>query len=118
MPLEWEMVAVQPGYLGMRLCEWREGPGLMLRPDWRRQRLVQRGDGAGGPMVAPCEPPDAPPHAVSFIVGEFPIAIAIGSLARSTRSGQWSRSLAAGVLAGLALLPCHAVAFWADEGRG
>ena len=40
-----------------------------------------------------------------IIVGEFLIAVAIGVLARWTRSGRWSRSLAAGVLAGLATLP-------------
>jgi hypothetical protein len=30
MPLAWEMVAVQFGYLGMRLYEWRRGWGLLL----------------------------------------------------------------------------------------
>src|SRR3954470_19913395 len=30
MPLAWEMVAVQLGYLGMRLREWRKGLGLVL----------------------------------------------------------------------------------------
>ena len=30
MPLAWQMVAVQFGYLGMRLFEWRKGRGLLL----------------------------------------------------------------------------------------
>src|SRR3954467_4922982 len=30
MPLAWEMVAVQFGYLGTRLHAWRGGPGLVL----------------------------------------------------------------------------------------
>jgi len=51
-----------------------------------------------------------------IIVGEFLIVIAIGSLARWTRSGRWWRSLMAGVLAGLAIFPCYAVGFWAIEG--
>ena len=51
-----------------------------------------------------------------IIVGEFLIAVAIGYLATSTRSGRWSRSLAAGVLAGLAIFACYAVSFRAIEG--
>ena len=30
MPLAWEVVALQIGYLGLRLDEWRQGVGLLL----------------------------------------------------------------------------------------
>jgi hypothetical protein len=118
MPLAWEMVAVQLGYLGMRLREWRGWRGLLLTgligavniPFYeemaRRDRWWR---------YANCRMLLHTPYYI--IVGEFLIAVAIGLLARSTRSGRWSRSLAAGVLAGLATFPCYAVGFWAAEGR-
>ena len=117
MPLAWEMVAVQFGYIGMRLYEGRKGWGLLaagaigavnipfyeemaLRTHWWR--------------YADCRMLLHTPYYI--IVGEFLIVIAIGYLARWTRSGQWSRSLMAGVLAGLSILPCYVVGYWAVEG--
>ena len=65
MPLAWEMVAVQFGYLGMRLYEWRKGWGLLLAgADRGGQHPVLRGDGAADALVAVRELPDAPAHAV------------------------------------------------------
>ena len=117
MPLAWGMVAVQFGYLGMRLYEWRKGWGLLLAgaigavniPFYEEMALRTHWW-----RYADCRMLLHTPYYI--IVGEFLIAVAIGSLARSTRSGRWSRSLAAGVLAGLAILPCYVVAFRATEG--
>ena len=117
MPLAWEMVAVQFGYLGMRLYEWRGGWGLLLAgaigavniPFYEEMALRTHWW-----RYADCRMLLHTPYYI--IVGEFLIVVAIGYLARWTRSGRWSRSLTAGVLAGLAILPCYAVGYWAVEG--
>ena len=117
MPSAWEMVAVQFGYLGMRLHEWRRGWGLLLA-------------GAIGAVNIPfyeemalrthwwrytnCRMLLNTPYYI--VVGEFLIVIPIGYLARWTRSGRWSWSFLAGVLAGLAIFPWYTVGFWAIEG--
>lgn len=111
------MVAVPLGYLGMRLYEWRGWWGLLLNgligavniPFYEEMALRDRWW-----RYADCRMLLHTPYCI--IVGEFLIAVAIGSLARSTRSGRWSRSLTAGVLAGLLIFPCYAVGFWAIEG--
>jgi hypothetical protein len=54
---------------------------------------------------------------ICIIAGEFLIAVAIGYLAGWARPGRWSRSLMAGVLAGLAILACYVLAYRAVEGR-
>jgi hypothetical protein len=117
MPLAWEMVAVQFGYIGLRLSEWRRGPGLLLTgligavniPFYEEMALRVRWW-----RYANCRMLFHTPYYI--IVGEFLIAIGIGDLARSTRSGRWSRTLSAGVLAGLAIFACYAVGFWVTEG--
>jgi hypothetical protein len=117
MPLAWEMVAVQFGYLGMRLHEWRKGWGLLLAgaigavniPFYEEMALRTHWW-----RYADCRMLLHTPYYI--IVGEFLIVVAIGYLARWTRSGRWSHSLVAGVLAGLAILLCYAVGYWAIEG--
>src|SRR5262249_51727910 len=117
MPLAWEMVAVQFGYLGTRLYEWRRGLGLSLtgilgainipfyeemalRVHWWRYEHCR--------MLS---------HTPYYIIlGEFLIGICIGFLARSTRTGRWSRSLLAGILAGLATWFCYFVGYQVVEG--
>src|SRR4051812_13669633 len=117
MPLAWEMVAVQFGYLGMRLYEWRGGLGLLLTgligavniPFYEEMALRTHWW-----RYANCRMLLHTPYYI--IVGEFLIAVAIGYMARATRSVRWSRSFAAGLLAGLAILPCYVIAFRAIEG--
>lgn len=116
MPLAWEMVAVQLGYLGMRLREWRKGPGLLLTgvlgainiPFYEEMALRDRWW-----RYANCRMLLHTPYYI--ILGEFLIAIAIGFLAGVTRSGRPSRAIAAGVLAGLGILLSYALGFWAIE---
>jgi len=119
MPLAWEMVAVQFGYLGMRLFEWRGWHGLLLTgllgavniPFYEEMALRTRWW-----RYANCRMLLHTPHYI--ILGEFLIAVAIGYLAGWTRSGRWSRSLRAGVLAGLAIFACYYAAYRAVEGSG
>ena len=117
MPLAWEVVALQIGYLGLRLDGWRKGVGhlltgvigainipfyeeMALRVHWWRYVNCR--------MFL---------HTPGYIIlGEFLIAITIGYLARSTRAGRWSWSFLSGVLAGLAIFACYAAAYGAIEG--
>jgi hypothetical protein len=116
MPLAWEMVAVQLGYLGMRLFEWRKGLGLLLTgiigainiPFYEEMALKVRWwqyNNCRLILHTPCY----------IILGEFLIAIVIGVLARQTRHERWSRSLLAGVVAGLGIFACYALAYFAME---
>jgi hypothetical protein len=117
MPLAWEVVAVQFGYIGMRLFEWRRGPGLLLTgligainiPFYEEMALRTHWW-----RYANCRMLLHTPYYI--IVGEFLIAIAIGYLANWTRPGRWSRSLMAGVLAGLSIFACYYVSYRAIEG--
>ena len=116
MPLAWEAVAVQFGYLGMRLHEWRKGLGLLLTgvlgainiPFYEEMALRDRWW-----RYANCRMLLNTPYYI--ILGEFLIAITIGYLATATRAGRWSRSLA-GVLAGLGIFASYAIAYRAIEG--
>jgi hypothetical protein len=117
MPLAWETVAVQFGYLGMRLFEWRGGLGLLLTgvlgainiPFYEEMALRVHWW-----RYAHCRMLLHTPYYI--ILGEFLIAICIGYLARATRSVRWSRSLLAGILAGLGIFACYYVAYRAIEG--
>jgi Domain of unknown function (DUF6989) len=112
MPFAWEIVAVQFGYLGLRLWERFGGPGLFLigllgainipfyeemarRINWWRYsncRLV-----SGTPYY--------------IIVGEFGIAIGLAALAAKLRTGTWKRAIPLGLAGGAAIFVCYALAF-------
>lgn len=113
MPLAWEIVAVQFGYLGIRLAEWRPGWGLLatgllgaanipfyeemaLRTHWWKYR--------GCKMLL---------HTPYYIIaGEFLIALVIAALARRVRSERVEKTLAAGALAGVSIFPGYAIPYW------
>src|SRR3954471_12315178 len=112
MPLAWEVVAVQFGYIGLRLSERFGAWGLMLvallgainipfyeemakRIHWWQYR--------GCRMIL---------HTPYYIIlGEFGIALALAILARALRRGSWGVALFVGAFGGGAIFLCYAIAF-------
>jgi hypothetical protein len=113
MPFAWQVVAVQFGYLGLRLYERLGWKGLLivgllgainipyyeemaLRINWWRYQN--------------CAMFLHTPYAI--IVGEFLIAMYLGYAARWTRAEKYSRSVVAGVSAGAAIFVGYAIPYW------
>ena len=112
MPLAWEIVAVQFGYVGLRLWERFGKIGLLMigllgainipfyeemarRIHWWQYRSCRM---------------------ISFtpwyiILGEFGIAIVLASLARKLRRGAWRMAIVGGIAGGLSIFACYAIAF-------
>lgn len=112
MPLAWEIVAVQFGYIGLRLRERFGGAGLAAvallgalnipfyeemarRIHWWQYRNC---------------------HMISFtpyyiILGELGIALALAMLARQLRRDSIATALVSGLGGGVAIFICYAVAF-------
>lgn len=112
MPFAWEVVAVQFGYIGLRLYEAMGWQGLVvngvlgainipfyeemaLHTHWWRYSHCR--------MIL---------HTPWFIIaGEFLIAIALGRLASCVRQRGIGRVIALGALAGVAILAAYALAY-------
>ena len=112
MPLAWEIVAVQFGYLGMRLRERFGGRGLAAIgllgavniPFYEEMaRRIHWWQYSGCRMFS------FTPHYI--IVGELGIAVGLALLATTLRAGSWLRSIGSGVAAGVAIFLCYAGAF-------
>ena len=112
MPLAWEVVAVQFGYIGLRLWERFGKTGLLMigllgainipfyeemarRIHWWRYR--------GCRMIS------YTPWCI--IVGEFGIALVFALLSRALRRNSWRVALVAGVAVGASIFVCYVVAF-------
>jgi len=112
MPLAWEVVAVQFGYIGLRLWERFGKLGLLMigllgainipfyeemarRIHWWRY---------GGCRMISFTP-------WYIILGEFGIALAFALLARTLRGGSWRAAIIAGVAGGISIFACYAIAF-------
>ena len=112
MPLAWEVVAVQFGYIGLRLWERFGKLGLLLI-------------GLLGAINIPfyeemarrihwwqydhCRMISFTPWYIIF--GEFGIALVLTLLARTLRRTSWRVAVAAGILGGLSIFACYAIAF-------
>ena len=113
MPFAWQIVAVQFGYIGLRLFERLGWGGLLLagllgavnipyyeemalRINWWRYRN--------------CAMLLHTPYAI--IAGEFLIAIYLGYAARWLRAERFGRSLVAGLTAGAAIFVGYALPYW------
>lgn len=117
MPLAWGVVAVQTGYVGIRLSERFGGPGVLLT-------------GLLGALYIPyCEEMARHIHWWTYggarmisntpyfiVLGEFAIAIAIVLLARPLRRRGLASAVALGLLGGLAILAGYVLAYAAIEG--
>jgi Domain of unknown function (DUF6989) len=113
MPLAWEVVAVQFGYIGLRLWERFGRAGLLIIgllgainiPFYEEMaRKIHWWQYSGCRMVS-----FTPWY---IILGEFGIALALTLLARTLWRGSWRAAILAGIAGGLSIFVCYAVAFF------
>jgi hypothetical protein len=116
MPLAWEVVAVQFGYIGVRLVERFGRVGLLLVallgainiPFYEEMaRKIHWWQYSGCRMLS-----FTPWY---IIIGEFGIALGLAMLARTLRSGSWPRAILAGVAGGLVIFVCYVAAFFLTD---
>jgi hypothetical protein len=112
MPLAWEVVAVQFGYIGLRLWEQFGKTGLLMIgllgainiPFYEEMaRRIHWWQSGGCRMIL-----FTPWY---IILGEFGIAVAFALLARLLRRGSWRDAILAGVIGGASIFVCYGVAF-------
>jgi hypothetical protein len=112
MPLAWEVVAVQFGYIGLRLWERFGKIGLLMIgllgainiPFY--EEMARR---IHWWQYTSCRMLSYTPWYI--ILGEFGIAIALALLARTLQGGSWRIAIVAGVAAGASIFVCYSVAF-------
>jgi hypothetical protein len=113
MPLAWEVVAVQFGYIGLRLWERFGKIGLLMIgllgainiPFYEEMaRRIHWWQYSGCRMIS-----FTPWY---IILGEFGIAVAFAMVARAFRRGPWRVAILASVVGGMSIFACYAVAFW------
>ena len=117
MPLAWEIVAVQFGYIGLRLLEWRGAAGLLLA-------------GALGAINIPfyeemarlthwwryehCRMLLHTPYYI--ILGELLIAAGFAVAAKFLRRERWITTLGCGLWAGAAIYVAYVAAYFLTDG--
>jgi len=112
MPLAWEIITVQFGYIGLRLYEAMGWQGLALTgllgavniPYYEEMALYTHWW-----RYAHCRMFLHTPYYV--VLGEFLIAMMLGRLATCARQRDWGRVFTAGVLGGIAILASYAFAY-------
>jgi len=116
MPLAWQVVAVQFGYIGLRLWERFGKIGLLMIgmvgainiPFYEEMaRRIHWWQYSGCRMIS-----FTPWY---IILGEFGIAIAFALLARTLRSGSWREAVGSGIVGGILIFVCYATAFWITD---
>src|SRR6266480_2100778 len=116
MPLPWEVVAVQFGYIGLRLWERFGKIGLLMIgllgainiPFYEEMaRRIHWWQYRGCRMIS-----FTPWY---IVLGEFGIAIGLALLAGTLRRGSWSQAVIAGIGGGLSIFVCYALAFWITD---
>ena len=116
MPLAWEVVAVQFGYVGLRLWERFGNLGLLMIgllgainiPFY--EEMARR---IHWWQYSRCRMVSFTPWYI--ILGEFGIAITLALLARSLRLGSWRGAVVSGIAGGLSIFISYAVAFWITD---
>jgi len=112
MPLAWEVVAVQFGYVGLRLWERFGTMGLLMIgslgainiPFYEEMaRRIHWWQYSGCRMIL-----FTPWY---IILGEFGIAVAFALLARLLRRDSWREAILAGITGGASIFLCYWVAF-------
>ncbi len=112
MPLAWQVVAVQFGYIGLRLWERFGKLGLFLIallgainiPFYEEMaRRIHWWQYSGCRMIS------LTPWYI--ILGEFGIALAFALLARALRRGSVRTAIVAGVAGGISIFACYVIAF-------
>jgi hypothetical protein len=116
MPLAWEVVAVQFGYIGLRLWERFGKAGLLMIalfgainiPFYEEMaRRIQWWQYSGCRMIS-----FTPWY---IILGEFGIALGFALFARMLRRGSWRGAVLAGIGGGLSIFASYALAFWITD---
>ena len=116
MPFAWEVVAVQFGYIGLRLWERFGRMGLLMIgllgainiPFYEEMaRKIHWWQYSGCRMIS-----FTPWY---IIIGEFGIALALTLLARTLRRGSWRAAILAGLAGGLLIFVCYAVALFITD---
>jgi hypothetical protein len=119
MPLAWEVVAVQFGYIGLRLLERFGKVGLLMIgllgainiPFYEEMaRRIHWWQYSGCRMIS-----FTPWY---IILGEFGIALTFALLARTLRRGSWREAVVAGIGGGFSIFVCYALAFWITDRFG
>jgi hypothetical protein len=112
MPLAWEIVAVQFGYIGLRLWERFGKAGLLTIgllgainiPFYEEMaRRIYWWQYSGCRMIS-----FTPWY---IVLGEFGIAVAFALLARALRRDSWRVAIVAGLAGGASIFVCYTVAF-------
>ncbi|MDQ2659281.1 MAG: hypothetical protein M3Y03_02555 [Verrucomicrobiota bacterium] len=117
MPLAWEIVAVQFGYLGLRSWERFGAPGLALIGLFGAVNIPFYEEMARKIhwwQYRDCRMLSFTPYYI--IVGEFGIALALALLAKTLRAGSWRTAILGGLIAGVAIFLCYAAAFALTDG--
>ena len=112
MPLAWEVVAVQFGYIGLRLWERFGKPGLLMIAVFGAINIPFYEEMARRIhwwQYSRCRMISFTPWYI--ILGEFGIALALALLARTLRRGSWRTAIIAGVAGGISIFACYAFAF-------
>jgi hypothetical protein len=113
MPLAWEVVAVQFGYVGLRLWERFGKIGLLVIgllgainiPFYEEMaRRIHWWQYSGCRMIS-----FTPWY---IILGELGIAVSLALLARTLRRGSWRQAVIAGIGGGFSIFICYTLAFW------
>ena len=116
MPLAWEIVAVQFGYIGLRLWERFGKLGLLVIallgainiPFYEEMaRRIHWWQYSGCRMIS------LTPWYI--ILGEFGIALVFALLARTLRRGSVRTAIISGVAGGISIFACYAVAFFITD---
>jgi hypothetical protein len=116
MPLAWEVVAVQLGYIGLRLWERFGEVGLLMIgvlgainiPFYEEMaRRIHWWQYSGCRMIS-----FTPWY---IVLGEFGIAITFALLARTLRRGSWREAVLAGMAGGFLIFVYYAAAFWITD---
>ena len=112
MPLAWEVVAVQFGYVGLRLWERCGNVGLLVIgflgainiPFYEEMaHRIHWWQYSGCRMIS-----FTPWY---IILGEFAIAVVFALLSRTLRRGSWAVAIVSGVAGGASIFVCYAVSF-------
>ncbi len=117
MPLAWEVVAVQFGYIGLRLSEKFAGRGLLLvgllgainipfYEEMARKIHWWQYDRCRMLLHTP----------YYIILGEFGIVLTLAVLARTLRRGSSLVAFFSGAVGGLLIFACYAVAYLLTDG--
>ena len=117
MPLAWEVVVVQLGYIGVRLIERWGAAGLLATgllgavniPFY--EEMARR---TNWWTYSACRILGHTPYYI--VIGEFLIAMFLGALAGNLRKNRLTLTLGAGVVAGASVLVCYGLAYELTDG--